>query len=213
MTLQKHVLTTSQGRKATKKATKPFPFFNLPRELRDRVYKIALVTPLIDIELVTCASDDDDQETVAIHPQPKHRTTYTSLGKKMTYRLQKPRECGCGECPKDPAPQLQLFYVNRIVYGEAREVFYKENEFNTVLSSGLGCAAFFKDREYALPYIRNLSFDVPLHTADFSYGRWGNKGYEELFEMIKGKTGLRHLSLNIHGMISLITTETSTNND
>jgi hypothetical protein len=173
----------------------------LPRELRDRVYRIALVTPLIDIDLVSCASDDDDTETLALLPQPKLRTTYTSLGKKMTYRLQKSRECRCGECPKDPEPQLQLFYVNRAVYGEAREVFYAQNEFNMALSSGLGCYAFFQDRESALRYIRSLSFDVPLHTADFSYGRWSDQSYKKLFNTIKENTSIRHLTLNFHGKL------------
>jgi hypothetical protein len=117
----------------------------------------------------------------------------------MTYRLQKSSQCQCGDCPKDSEPQLQLFYVSRTVYEEAREIFYTNNEFNTVLSSGLGCSAFFKDRESALKYIRTLSFDVPLHTADFSYGRWSDAGYKVLIDTIKEKTAIRFLTLNFHG--------------
>jgi hypothetical protein len=184
--------------KSAKKDVKPFRFFDLPRELRDRIYRMALVTGIIDVDLVSCASNDDDEETAAKHPTPKYRTTYTSLGKHMTYRLATARQCSCGAC-RDPEPQLQLFYVNRAVYEETREVFYKENEFNMVLSSGLGCNAFMQDRAYALGMIRKLSFDVPLHTADFSYGRWTDKHYKTLFMTIKEKTGLRHLTLNFHG--------------
>lgn len=186
-------------KKTSKKATKPFRFFDLPRELRDRIYRVALVKELIDIEPVSCASDDDDEETVARHPQPKLRSTYTSLGKVMTYRLAKPRGCSCGECVTEDAPMLQLFYVNRSVYHEAREIFYKENEFSTILSSGIGCNTFFKDREYALPMIRKISLDVPFHTAEFNYTRWTDRHYKVLFKTIKEKTGIRKLTLNFHG--------------
>ena len=117
----------------------------------------------------------------------------------MTYRLTKARSCNCGECFKEPTPQLQLFYVNRTVYNEAREIFYKENEFNTILSSGLCGKAFFNDRQYALSMIRKLSFDVPIHTADTSYGKWIARHYLELFTTIKEKTGIRQLTLNFHG--------------
>ena len=191
--------TSSDSSKIKAKDAKPFRLFDLPRELRDRVYRAALVVPLIDVELVSCASDDDDEETVAMHPQPKLRATYTSLGKTMTYRLAKPRGCSCGECVKDPVPQVQLFYVNRRIYEECREIFYKENDFNMVLASGLGCKSFLKDREYAVPMIRKLSFEVPLHTADFSYARWSDKHYKDLFHIIKQKSGIRQLTLNIHG--------------
>jgi hypothetical protein len=96
-------------------------------------------------------------------------------------------------------PQLQLFHASRTVYEEAREIFYKENEFTIILSSGLGANAFMKDRKYALTMIRKISFDIPLHTADFSYGRWSDTHYKALFETIKEKTAIRHLTLNFHG--------------
>ena len=192
------IITGSKPSKVTK-PIKPFRFFDLPRELRDRVYRVALVTPLIDIDQLTCASDDDDESIRKKHARPEDRTTYVSLGKLMTYQLAKPRPCGCGGCPKDPEPQLQLFYVSRTVYEEAREIFYKENEFSTILGSGMGLDAFLKDRAYAIPMIRRLNLDVPVHTADHGYARWTDKHYKALFKLIKEKTDIRHLTLNFHG--------------
>lgn len=136
-----------------------------------------------------------------LFPDPVLRSTYISMGKKMTYRISKPRGCQCGTCrgELEPEPQLQLFHINRAVYEEAREIFYKENEFNTILSSGLGATAFLKDRPDALSMIRKLSFDIPLHTADFSYNRWTDKHYIALFKMMKEEIDMRQLTLNFHG--------------
>ncbi|KIW08585.1 uncharacterized protein PV09_00548 [Verruconis gallopava] len=201
------VLHANGNKPAKTRDVKHFPFFGLPRELRDRVYRMVLVAPFIYIDLVSCASDDDDEETLTLYPLPKFRTTYISLGKKMTYRLMPSHKCRCGQCPTEFAPQLQLFYVSRAMYVEAREVFYKENEFKTELASGLGCSAWLKDREYSLKYIRSLNFDVALHTAEFNYGRWSENCYKALFGMLRERTDLRHLTLNFHGLVPDVTIE------
>lgn len=186
-----------------------FPLFRLPRELRDRVYKFALVRDFIDIEPACCGSDDDSPELEAQAPNVKHRSTFVSSSKLMTYRLDQRSECACGECYSRDGPFLNLFYANRQVYEESRKVFYSQNTFQMPLGSGLLGLAFLNDRTpEALALIRNFSFDIFLHPTDFKYGRYGIKKMAELCQMINEKTSVRKIQLHIHGVVPDVTDDT-----
>ncbi|MCJ1226210.1 hypothetical protein MMC12_002859 [Toensbergia leucococca] len=137
-----------------------FEFLKLPQEIRDEIYRCALVRNSIEVEIVDAS---ESKSPVHLRTTWKESTSkrYRSDAvpwETSTYQIMTP-----GQKHRDPIG-LNLFLANRRIYDECSQIFYKENQFvfrYDIISLGLEYIAFLHDRPHkALLHFRYMHIHI-----------------------------------------------------
>ncbi|KAK8207060.1 hypothetical protein IWZ01DRAFT_574889 [Phyllosticta capitalensis] len=209
------VSTTSSEQKMGERSPAPSKqdgclFFQLPQELRDRIYEYALIVGVVQIEPVRC---DDRQHTQRRHflqsplrcsSRPVHQRTIRrdpGMRAMLTYELARFSQ---------QAP-IAIFQTCRQIYQESSEIFYSKNQFFfECRDDGLSipmAISFFRDRPArVMSWIKSIKVIVGS-VADSLFDIFDDRDNEELRAdmllftyLLKFRlTALEHLSLIFYG--------------
>lgn len=200
-----------------KHSQESFPFFKLPRELRDRIYAFALVyDEEIQIHTCSCRMQSLGSSTnICESPRPifnsplvRFRSTFVipsvqlkgqaghgPLAAHTTYSAFAPVEKSTCEMEID----LKIFHVGRQIYEEASRVFYMGNAFEFYDGyngwPSLVCLAFLNDRPASgLKAIRHIILNIDenaRHSCPADSSAWTS-----LCSTLKAKLTLCKFTLN-----------------
>lgn len=170
-------------------------FLSLPRELRDAIYKISLVSldgigisevaiemrplnPDLKLDLRTTWQgeiEDNDEETI-LYP--------TAMTYQMSFKSRDENLC------------LNLFLANQQVYHESRQMFYEQNRFSVSeyqLTGIPACLAFLQDRPPgSMRCIRDMQLDIGKYLTLPAWHHVPMRFWQPLCELLRSP----HISLS-----------------
>lgn len=181
--------------------TKMASFMSLPRELRDAIYKISLVSldeigisevnietrPLnpdlkLDLRRTWQGEIEDQNDETILYP--------AAMTYQMSFRSRDQNLC------------LNLFLTNRQIYHESRQVFYEQNRFaisEYQLTGIPACLAFLQDRPLvSLQRIRDLQLDMGKYLTLPAWHHIPMREWRALCSHLRCLLSLRALGLGIY---------------
>lgn len=176
-------------------------FLSLPRELRDVIFKMSLVS------LDVIGISEVNIETRPLNPDLKLDLRRTWQGEiedqddetvlyptAMTYQMSRGS--------RENNLCLNLFLANRQIYHESRQVFYEQNRFGVYdyyLTGVPACLAFLQDRPSGSSrYIRDMHVDIGKYLTLPAWRHIPMRYWQPLCEHLSRHLSLRSLGLGIY---------------
>ncbi|CAO1600196.1 hypothetical protein XANCAGTX0491_003897 [Xanthoria calcicola] len=207
-----NVLVTRSGRRLLKKPSKknePFPFFKLPSEIRNMIYRFALAHGAISKECTHSMGTIGIENT---HLR-SHRSRTVPSKRRLRSSYQTLNSIYCWDCEEDHIrelitatysllsvqrlPALGILAANRQARFEAVPIFYGENTF--VFCNMGAVIPFLKDcTPYSLQQIRHLVLilDVTNHNDGLHQHQIDERA--KTFAYIARRLRLRKLGLHVN---------------